>query len=71
MTVRVEMHSESAQVWLERLGYIGFIRRQGGQYVFNYNAYWEKLTFAENAAVQEAVKNPIAVLNVTARLKGK
>ena len=72
MTIRVEIHGENAQVGVERIGYVGFIIYRKGQYVFSYYSNdWERLRFAENAEIQEAVKKPIVILTAIKRLKGK
>lgn len=64
-----------ADVVVERLGLIGVIEKdyrfsiREGAFKFKYvGNLWMKLTYDENGAVLEAVKQPVLLMNVTARL---
>ena len=59
----------STDVSIERLGSIGEIRVLFGVCRFRYTGdTWMKLTYEENTAVLNAIKEPVALMNVTWRL---
>ena len=69
--VKVDLNDCGANVYIDRLGFIGVIDWSYAwrEYRFMYTSDWMKLTYNENSAVQEAVKKPVALLNITQRLK--
>ena len=70
MKVKVDLDDCGANVFIDRLGFIGVIDWSYTQrkYKFMYTSEWRKLTYDENIAVLEAVKKPVALLNITKRL---
>lgn len=77
MTVHIEQREGRADVYVDRIGQVGVIEKDfrfsviKGAFKFKYVGNdWMKLTYDENGAVLDAVKKPVLLMNVTARLTG-